>query len=153
MTFPVRPPSYFAHPTHYVEADKHTGDTGSSRELLEANPEFAGFDFSQLPADWTSKRGFWAADPESIRKRARWVRQWLRDRPEKDIVLVAHGDVLRNITAGLNGPSEYAWKNAEVRIYRFDEKSVSSEDCFLDEEGVVAAAGGYEPTSTEMDLV
>lgn len=136
-----------------MNADKQTGDTGSSREALEAKSEFAGFNFSELPSDWTSKRGFWAADPESIRKRAQWVRQWLRDRPEKDIVLVAHGDILRNITAGPKGPSDYPWKNAEVRIYHFDKKSVDTEECFLDEEGVVAAAGGYGPTSTEMDLV
>jgi len=116
-------------------------------------PEFAGFDFSKLPADWSSKRGFWAADADSIRKRAQWVRQWLKERPEKDIVLIAHGDILRNITAGAKGPSEYAWKNAEVRIYHFDEKYVDQAECFLDEEGVVAAAGGYGPTSTEIDIV
>jgi len=127
-------------------------DTGSSKEQLQANPEFADFDLSALPADWTSKRGFWAADPASIRRRAQWVRQWLRDRPEGTIVLVAHGDVLRNITAGPRGPSTYAWKNAEARIYRFDAGSVDTEECFLDEKGVVAAAGGYAPTSTEMDL-
>lgn len=132
--------------------DDCPGDTGSSREKLEANPEFAGFDFSQLPADWTSKQGFWAPDRASLANRARWVRQWLRDRPEQDIVLIAHGDILRNITAGPNGPSVYDWKNAEVRIFHFDEKSLKTEDCFLDEEGVVAAAGGYAPTSTEMDI-
>ncbi|EMC94167.1 hypothetical protein BAUCODRAFT_150372 [Baudoinia panamericana UAMH 10762] len=128
-------------------------DTGSSRDVLEANPEFAGFNFSTLTPDWTSKQGFWAADPKSISNRARWVRQWLRARPEKDIVLVAHGDVLRNITAGPNGPSMYGWKNAEVRIFKFDPEYVDTEDCFLDQKGVVAVAGGYAPTSTEMDLV
>ncbi|KAF2770673.1 hypothetical protein EJ03DRAFT_388703 [Teratosphaeria nubilosa] len=74
-------------------------DTGSPREVLEADPE-----------------GFWAADPQAIANRARWVRQWLRERPEKTIVLVAHGDIPRNITAGPNGPSTYPWKNAEARI-------------------------------------
>lgn len=128
-------------------------DTGSSREKLEANPEFADFDFSKLTPDWTSKQGFWAPDSESILNRARWVRQWLRARPEKTIVLVAHGDVLRQITAGPSGPSTYHWKNAEARVFHFDSKSVDSEDCFLDQEKIVAAAGGYEPTSTEMDLI
>ena len=80
------------------------------------------------------------------------MRQWLRDRPEQDIVLVAHGDILRNILAGPRGPSSYPWKNAEARIFKFDRKYVDTDDCFLDEEGVVAAAGGYGPTSTDMDF-
>ncbi|KAK5111401.1 hypothetical protein LTR85_012175 [Meristemomyces frigidus] len=127
-------------------------DTGSSKEELQANPEFAGFNFSTLTPDWTSKQGFYAPDPQSILNRARWVRQWLRERQEKVIVLVAHGDVLRQITAGPDGPSTYMWKNAEARSFHFDEKSVESDDCFLDQEKVVAVAGGYLPTSTEMDI-
>lgn len=128
-------------------------DTGSPREYLEANPEFADFDFSMLTPEWTSKKGFWSPDPQAISNRARWVRQWLRDRPEKTIVLVAHGDILRNILAGPHGPSSYPWKNAEARIFHFDQASVWTDDCFLDQERVVAAAGGYAPTSTEMDIV
>lgn len=105
-----------------------------------------------LTPDWTSKQGFYAPDSESVLKRAQWVRQWLRERPEKEIVLVAHGDVLRQITAGPDGSSSYMWKNAEARIFHFDPKSVDSDDCFLDQERVVAVAGGYLPTSTEMDI-
>ncbi|KAK3677073.1 hypothetical protein LTR78_003278 [Recurvomyces mirabilis] len=126
-------------------------DTGVSREKLQAKPEFKGFDFSMLTPDWISKEGFWS--PDAADERARWVREWLRARPEQTIVLVAHGDILRRITSGPNGPSTYMWKNAEARIYRFDPKSVETEDCFLDDKEFVAAAGGYEPTSTEMDLV
>lgn len=121
--------------------------------MLESDQEFAGFNLSSLTPDWIGKRGFYAADAASIANRARWVRQWLRERPEKTIVLVAHGDILRQITAGPGGPSTYMWKNAEARIYRFDEASVNTDDCFLDERDIVAVAGGYAPTSTEMDLV
>ncbi len=128
-------------------------DTGSPREQLETKPEFADFDFSMLTPDWTSKKGFWSPDPSAISNRARWIRQWLRNRPENNIVLVAHGDILRNIVAGPHGPSSYPWKNAEVRIYHFDQSSVWTDDCFLDQERVVAAAGGYAPSSTEIDIV
>jgi broad specificity phosphatase PhoE len=121
--------------------------------VLEADPGFAGFNFDPLTPDWTSKQGFWAPQSDAILNRARWVRQWLRSRPEKNIVLVAHGDILRNIMAGPNGPSNHPWKNAEVRIFRFHEKYVDTDDCFLDEEQGVAAAGGYAPTSTEIDLI
>ncbi|GAB1729007.1 hypothetical protein KC332_g9174 [Hortaea werneckii] len=135
------------------ECNAHPCDTGSPKEVLEAESEFAGFDLSGLTPDWISKKGFYAADPTSLANRAKWVRQWLRDRPEKTIVLVAHGDVLRRITSGPSGPSTYMWQNAEAKIVRFDAKSVDSDECWLDVENTVAVAGGYSPTSTEMDLV
>ena len=102
--------------------------------------------------EWTSKQGFWAADYESLQNRAKWLRQWLKNRPEQTIVLVAHGDILRRITSTPAGPSEYMWKNAEARIWEFDPKSVDSDDCWLYQRENVAAAGGYGPTSTEMDI-
>lgn len=127
-------------------------DTGSSRETLEADAELAGFDFAPLTPDWTSKLGFWADDRASIANRAKWVRQWLRDRTEQNIVLVAHGDILRQITASSRGPSTWQWKNAEVRIFEFDPASVDKDECFLYQKEDVAAAGGYAPTSTELEI-
>ncbi|KAJ3870282.1 histidine phosphatase superfamily, partial [Lentinula novae-zelandiae] len=69
-------------------------DTGSSRYELEQIDEFAGIDFESLEDDWNSKQG----DTGAVKARARWVRRWLRDRPEQNIVVVAHGDILRQIT-------------------------------------------------------
>ena len=88
-----------------------------SREDLEANPEYSGLDFSLLTPDWTSKRGFYAPETKSLAARARWNRKWLRERPEKDIVVVAHGDCLRYITEGYNSLTH--WANTEVRVYTF----------------------------------
>ena len=53
----------------------------------------------------------------ALKERARWVRRWLRAREEREIVVVAHGDILRYITEGKNsgGP----WANTEVREYTF----------------------------------
>lgn len=138
--------------------------------MLEQDDEFKDFNFERLTPDWTSKKGFWgelfhrdlaleallttaAPDPVSLRERAKWVRQFLRDRPEKNIVLVAHGDILRNIIGTAQGASTRPWQNAEVRVYNFDPKTVDTDDCFLMQEKDVAAAGGYSATSTEMDLI
>ena len=80
---------------HRAECNDLPCDTGSSRAALEADPQFAGFDFSLLSPDWTSKKDFYgalrsasehganraAADDASLRNRARWIRQYLRERP------------------------------------------------------------------------
>ncbi|KAK3708028.1 hypothetical protein LTR37_011721 [Vermiconidia calcicola] len=127
-------------------------DTGLPREQLEQNPEFKGFDFSRLTPDWTSKTGFWAPDDRSIANRARAVRHFLRERPEKNIVLVGHGDIIRAVTCDANGPSTYMWKNTETQVYRFDPETVEDDECYLALEEKIEAAGGYAPTSTEMDI-
>jgi broad specificity phosphatase PhoE len=128
-----------------------TCDVGSAREALEADPEFAVFDFSLLTPDWTSKRGFYAPDPVATAKRAAWVRRWLRDRPEHSIVIVAHGDIIRELTGSAQGPSELMWANAEARIYNFDPAMVASDDCFFLQQYIVAAAGEHGPSSTEIE--
>ncbi|KAF7978953.1 hypothetical protein HWV62_44181 [Athelia sp. TMB] len=135
------------------ECNEHPCDTGSSRQDLEALDEFKDFNFELLTDDWNSKKGFYAPDAESLANRARWVRQFLRDRPEAEIVLVAHGDFLRRITCTAEGPSTYQWRNAEVRVFEFDPKTVEGPDCFLYQREIVAAAGGYAQTSTEMDIL
>ncbi|KAI0079362.1 phosphoglycerate mutase-like protein [Panus rudis PR-1116 ss-1] len=128
-------------------------DTGSPREVLEADPEYAGLDFSNLTPDWTSKQGFYACDEDTLKARARWNRQWLRARPEKEIVVVAHGDCLRYITEGYN--SHRPWANAEVRVYTFaceeeDDKDGEAWLVPLNQPPQVAKEGTTEPTSSEM---
>lgn len=44
----------------------------------------AGFDFSTLSPDYASKKGIF--DPDNSEERARQLRQWLRSRPEREIV-------------------------------------------------------------------
>lgn len=78
-------------------------DTGSARDVLEKDPEFEEFNLERLTDDWTSKQGFYSADRGVLLKRGKWVREFLRDREEKVIVLVAHGDILRQITATREG--------------------------------------------------
>ncbi|KAK3704875.1 hypothetical protein LTR37_013566 [Vermiconidia calcicola] len=122
------------------ECDDWQCDIGTDREELEADPEYAEFNFSLLEPEWTSKRGFWGSDAAATTNRAQWVRQWLRERPEHTIVLVAHGDIILKITAGAEGPSWPVWGNAEARVFEFDPATVESDECFLRQRGVVFAA-------------
>jgi hypothetical protein len=45
---------------------------------------FSHLDFSTLSSGYASKKGIFA--PENVRERAKQVRQWLRDRPESNVV-------------------------------------------------------------------
>ncbi|GAA5891903.1 hypothetical protein JCM6882_007400 [Rhodosporidiobolus microsporus] len=126
-------------------------DTGSPLPTLSSHPEFAGLDFSPVTASeekwgvgWTSKQGIF--DPERVVERAKWVRSWLRDRPEKRIVVVAHGDILRCITDGYR--SATPWNNAEVRAYTF--KSATDDDAAVVPVAEIAKEGEAEPTSGEI---
>ncbi|BGP35702.1 hypothetical protein JCM10296v2_007554 [Rhodotorula toruloides] len=127
-------------------------DTGSDRSFLESDPEFANLDFTPLSdspahhggARWTSKQGFFA--PENVEERARWVRKWLRERKEKKIVVVAHGDILRCITDGYR--SATPWANAEVRAYTF--ASADDDDAKVVPVKEVAKEGANAPTSSDL---
>ncbi|KAI0759716.1 phosphoglycerate mutase-like protein [Trametes elegans] len=120
-------------------------DTGSAREVLEADPEYAGLDLSALTPEWNSKQGAYAPTEAAIRARARWVRRWLRARPERAIVVVSHGDFLRYLTAGRN--THEPWANTEVREYTFAD--AADEDAVLVPVRRVANEGEPEPTSSE----
>ncbi len=122
-------------------------DTGSAREVLEADPELAGFDLSLLTPDWTSKAGQFGADERTLNERARWVRQWLLARPESVIVCIAHGDILRRITSHPTQPSTYQWKNAEVQLWTFDARA-EPHDATLRLVKYITAEGQAAPTSS-----
>ncbi|GAA5988885.1 hypothetical protein JCM11641_002110 [Rhodosporidiobolus odoratus] len=126
-------------------------DTGSPEASLSSDPEFTGLDFSPLSAsekvwdvEWTSKQGIY--DPERAQERCKWVRNWLRDRKEKKIVVVAHGDVLRCITDGYRATTP--WANAEVRAYTF--QSADDSDAVVVPIKEVAKEGEEEPTSGDI---
>ncbi|ORY26137.1 histidine phosphatase superfamily [Naematelia encephala] len=107
---------------------------------------FSSLDFSTLSPEYASKRGIY--HPDRASERARQARRWLRDRPEAEIVVVAHGDILRYIADGQN--SSRPWDNAETKVFTFH----SSSD---DNAGLVEIAhhakpkdATDEPTSSEM---
>ena len=88
-----------------------------------------------------------------MQQRARWVRHWLRARPEREIVVVAHGDILRYVIEGFNSHSP--WANAEVRAYTFEleeaeDKRGEAWMVPVSARAEVAKKGGEEPTSSEV---
>ncbi|KAK9896347.1 phosphoglycerate mutase-like protein [Cystobasidium minutum MCA 4210] len=104
---------------HAQECNIHPCDTGSAAEELVKDPAFEGLDFRMLSKrpDWTSKQGFWSNDPACLHARAKYVRRWLRDQPEKRIVLVSHGNFLRYLVSRAETDDLFA--NGEIRSYTF----------------------------------
>ena len=66
------------------EANAHPCDIGRDRWELEKVPDFKDLDFTSLGNDWNSKQDIFA--PGNVLQRARYVRKWLRNRPEENIV-------------------------------------------------------------------
>lgn len=117
--------------------------------MLEETDEFKdlaakGIDWSPLTEDWNKNQGFYAPTAEALAARAKWVRNFVRDRPENHILLVGHGGIFREIdgrsrsndpaivmslsvrhtcfTAHLITNSRFGsqrWGNVECRLYTF----------------------------------
>lgn len=117
-----------------MPCDTPTFPLSELEESNEAQFRNAGLDFSTLSPDYASKQGIF--DPDRAAERARVLRQWLRDRPEREIVckwrwqwvawqkqqltpsaVVAHGDILRYMVDGYH--SSRKWNNTEVREFGF----------------------------------
>uniref|UniRef100_A0A093UVX5 Uncharacterized protein C5H10.03 n=1 Tax=Talaromyces marneffei PM1 TaxID=1077442 RepID=A0A093UVX5_TALMA len=112
-------------------------DTGS--DVADLKREFSEYllasgtpvvDFSLVPEDWTKKvpvldllRGvIYGADSRKP-DRACAARRWLRQRPEKEIVVICHGGFLHYFTQDWSGikAEEHAsaWENCDFRTYQF----------------------------------
>jgi broad specificity phosphatase PhoE len=77
-------------------------DTGSKVSDLEAEFKGQPVDLSYMytpPAKaWNTKLGKWSATASAVDDRARIAREWLYNRPEKEIVVVTHGGFLHYFT-------------------------------------------------------
>ena len=73
-------------------------DTGSDVAVLKEELKDKPVDLSRVKEGWNVKTGKWSAEPAAIEKRAREARQWLKARPEKEIVVVTHGGFLHYFT-------------------------------------------------------
>lgn len=81
-------------------------DTGTDIEVLREEMKGKPVDLSRVKKGWNVKTGKWAPTADAIEKRAREARQWLRARPEDEIVVVTHGGFLHYFTEDWSDFSE-----------------------------------------------
>ena len=71
---------------------------------------------------WWVHEGDYAFEPKALLARAAKLRRYIKARPEKEVVLVAHGFFNHYITREVNEKGEQTtpwWDEAELRTYRF----------------------------------
>lgn len=71
---------------------------------------------------WWVHQGEYAFEPKALLARAAKLRRWIKARPEKEIVLVAHGFFNHYLTGDVNEKGEQTtpwWNEAELRTYTF----------------------------------
>ncbi|CRG84004.1 hypothetical protein PISL3812_01350 [Talaromyces islandicus] len=140
-------------------------DTGSDPSVLQKEFVDRGLpvDISLVHDGWNSKEGKWSPQIGALRNRAREVRQWLRARPEKEIVLVTHGGLLHYLTEDWEDSSLYqgtGWLNTEYRTYKFSDtvdtediegKKLSGDDATIIETPESRTRRGKTPTAPTRD--
>jgi broad specificity phosphatase PhoE len=80
----------------------------------------------EIHPHWYKNVGKFGPGPEQQIERARMLRSFIRNRPEKNIVLVTHGSFAHAITGNFTKEGEQTtrmWDNAECRSYTFDDES------------------------------
>ncbi|MCJ1446563.1 MAG: hypothetical protein MMC23_007068 [Stictis urceolatum] len=128
-------------------------DTGIDLDAL--NKEFDGVpvDLSLVHEGWNSKTGKWAPDSQAIVARAKEVRQWLKARPEKEVVLVTHGGFVHFLTEDWDDYNKLAgtgWLNTEFRSYEFVSEAGDNASIVETKESRKARVGKEVPlTETE----
>ena len=102
---------------------------------------------AQTSDDWTRQFGEYAPDTASNAARARYVRRWLRSRPEQNIVLAAHGNTIRTLLHGYWSDDLILYANCEARSYTFVSDD-SDEEAWLKEIEQEAKEGDKAPPSS-----
>lgn len=74
---------------HAEEVSDTPSDTGSPVEVLRE--EFGEVNFEFLKEKWYLREGEFATDAKAVNERAKKLRKWIKQRPEKEIALVSHG--------------------------------------------------------------
>lgn len=73
-------------------------DTGTDVRVLKEEMGDKPVDLTRVKEGWNVKTGKWAPTADAIDQRAREARQWLKARPEDEIVVVTHGGFLHYFT-------------------------------------------------------
>lgn len=91
-------------------------DTGSDAEPLKLEMKGKPVDLSLVHEGWNNKLGKWDPTEEAIEARVKEARQWLKSRPEKEIVVVTHGGLLHYLTEDWTDSGKFEGKDATGRI-------------------------------------
>ena len=89
-------------------------DTGSDLSVLKKEMADKPVDLGLVMEGWNVKSGRWSPVPSALEKRAREARQWLKARPEKNIVLVTHGGFVHFFTEDWTGYKQALGKPSSV---------------------------------------
>ncbi|THY43359.1 hypothetical protein D6C97_09270 [Aureobasidium pullulans] len=143
-------------------------DTGSDVRVLES--EFKGqpvdlsYMYTPQAKAWNNKTGKWGATASAVDDRARIAREWLYNRPEKEIVVVTHGGFLHYFTedwmdthkmdgtpsAGNPPLHRTGWYNTEYRSYNFGNNPRSGRVILVEtEQSRARRSGNDQPLSRE----
>ncbi|TKA73923.1 hypothetical protein B0A55_05052 [Friedmanniomyces simplex] len=103
------------------EASDSPCDTGSPLEVLQNEfPNIVIFD--HVKQGWYMHEGDYAVDPVSLNARAAKLRRFIRDREEREVVLVTHGFFAHYLTGDVNERGEQTtpwWRETELRTFEF----------------------------------
>jgi broad specificity phosphatase PhoE len=110
-------------------------DTGSSTATLRKEFGDDLVDFSHLSTSaggdegWFEHVGDYSSEAEKVHARAETLRRWIRERKEKEVVLVSHGYFAHYLTHEVDKDGQQTtpwWGEAELRSYRFEEVGESA---------------------------
>lgn len=105
------------------ESSDEPMDTGSEVEdIMEMFGDIVDPQRIELFPYWNRNVGVFDTTASALIDRARKLRNVLRQRPEKNIVLVTHGAFAHSITGNIDLEGEQTtrmWENAECRTFRF----------------------------------
>ncbi|BGP42634.1 hypothetical protein JCM10450v2_006740 [Rhodotorula kratochvilovae] len=112
-------------------------DTGAPLAETKAHFPQPWLDWSEVEKhpEWNRNEGVFEATEEKNVARARWVRQFIRERKEKNVVVVSHHGLLRRIVKAPHAEdrmkSPIQWDNATLREYKFADESLADPEADL----------------------
>lgn len=108
------------------EATDELSDVGSEVDVLRVwcEEHTKQVDLGFVTEGWEKKVGENACDVETLRARARKLREWIRGRKEAHVVLVSHGRFAHFMNGTVNDEGEQTdpwWIETEFRSFNFRE--------------------------------
>ncbi|CDR45666.1 hypothetical protein NBRC10512_002095 [Rhodotorula toruloides] len=136
-------PSSTSHPVPLLilpqlqECGAYPCDIGGPLKETKARFPHEWLDWSEVEKNpgWNQNRGEFEATEAKNVARARWVRKFIRERKEENVVVVSHHGLLRRIVKAPHAhdrkKSPIQWDNATLREYKFADETGADEEADL----------------------